>query len=264
MQGSLNWKQSVKIAVLTLLSVCCFVTLVSAASTSLVRQNPKAQYAILKEAYLQSPSSFGYTRTSGEYNFPICGPADLSLHTPDQLTRALSILAFEVVETSRFFLALKYPNESWGPPLAEYEARQLDYISRYSQKNADLADQMSDKLTERVASYRQKVAPGLPKVGYVSWQTYCGDYYVPVKVVTRPPGGKIRYWSALYYRFCQRQGLSGNDITECNQWNEASDGEEINVSGAYWYQANWRSGLKALGQKDFGANPNAKVWVIQP
>lgn len=69
---------------------------------------------------------------------------------------------------------------------------------------------------------------------------------------------------ALFHDFCAAQGITAEDFKECDQWVEISDGEEVVLSGIYWYQAEWNDGAKRQGKKDTSRLPlSATEWIIE-
>jgi hypothetical protein len=221
-------------------------------SKYLVRVDPKRQYRLLRTILFEEPQGFQYEPGKhGGYDFWLCPNWEVELFGPDETSKALARLARVAVDITRFFTFLRYPKHVWEPILAGFELQQLESIIESGDLKGDLVYPFTDSLFRRAEAYRTTQDRSFPKITSVKLSLGCGDTYATVKVVIRPPGGRIRYWPALYYVFYQRQGLKASDTRECDQWNEASDGEEVVVGGAYWYQATWPKGPLGNWKKGF-------------
>lgn len=68
---------------------------------------------------------------------------------------------------------------------------------------------------------------------------------------------------SLFYSFCDKQGVKASSFKECDQWTKVSDGEEITVVGAYYYEISWSNGPSFISRKDFSSMPDtAKTWMV--
>jgi hypothetical protein len=234
-------------------------------STALIKKDLRGQYAIFKRVLSSEnmPLQLVPAR-DGEHYLAFCADSVVPLSNRDELTHQISKLAYEIFITSKALTSLGYAQAAWKETLSEYESRQLDHIAESGKRSGSVAEQLGNRLSLQIREYRRTTNPKLPKIAMVEWQGPCGDYFETVRVITRPPGGRIRFFPSLYGRFCEAQGINASNFKECNQYDERSDGEEVSVSGAYIYQVTWPDGKTGSGRRDFGPNPSAKTWVIEP
>jgi hypothetical protein len=250
------------IIVLTLPSVCIAQT----SSSSLAKNDIQGQYRILKSVYAkQNLNLSSTTRPNARtvYDLNACAPAAPEFNAADRMTSNMAGLAAEILLSAATLKWMGYPDPVWQPALSQYEQLQLNSMMKTGAVDHKISYDSSELLIKRLDLFRAQSAISLPKA---RWETECGGSGLSVTVKTVPPGGKLSIIPLLFHSFCSAQGLKSNSITECNQWIEVSDGEELLVSGVYFYRASWKDGSSAQGRKDTDKIPESNTqqyWVVR-
>jgi len=239
-------------------------------SATLVRKHPVQQYEIFRGVYAKlinealerhtGPLPSNSASESGLLVF--CGGGELEIYHEDKRTWEFAMLAFEIVQTSISLKLLKYPEAVWKEDLAEYETQQSHHIAKHRVRSDRIAYRYTLRLFTKLTTYQKVTDSTLKPVIGLSWQHGCGEYHMSVKVVTRPRGGRVQVLPYLYYAFCEAQGLNAKNFKECNHWDEVRDGEELRVSGTYYYRALWKGGRALEGRKNFDNARDGSRWLI--
>jgi hypothetical protein len=245
------------------ISIWIATSAVAEQSSTLVKNDIVGQYQMMKRTYEKEYPSSSSSRPNRKevYDLVDCIGADPALTTKDKLTHDIAVLAAEIVDASRMLAWVGYPPSLWQTAINDYEKGQLDRISSGKGFSADIEKRAAQSLLKVLDAERTESKPPLAKV---AWETDCGGQGIEVKITTLPRGGTIRILPALYYSFCKAQGVNAETIKECNRWDEIADGAVLLLSGAYWFQANWRSGPTTEGRKDTSRISDGQWIVRQP
>lgn len=231
-------------------------------STTRVRSDIAGQYALMKQVVDQTyrkPLHKGTPKRSEKYDLTGCVGADPSVFSGDKLSTGLAVIAAEVRLASLSLQWAGYPREVWQPLIARFEREMLRSISVAKPWNAEKYQALSSDASDKLKAYRESNRQ-LPEV---YWEVGCGGTYHILKLTTEPRGASLRMTPSLFYLFCSKQGVQATSFSECNQWTRVADGEEVAVSGAYYYQVNWSGGPATTDRKDFSTvSGKATVWRV--
>lgn len=232
-------------------------------SSQLMRQDIGKQYLLIKDVFTKNQLS-GSTRTKISSKETVdlvdCVAAYPELSSKNRSANYLAVLAGEISTASLVLTSLKYPKDVWSPLLAEYEREQLARLASGRSYSNSITEKHSQPLVMQVNAYRN--AHG-NRAASVAWETGCGGTGRPIKVIMRPAGGTVRLVPELWYDVCTKQGINPKNFAECDHWDSASDGEELLVSGRYWYRATLKDGSVIENKKDFSNLPASSAeWII--
>lgn len=242
------------LALLTLAaSILTSINAHAQSSTQRVKQDRHQQYSLIKRAFKETfpyqPSSRPNIRET--YDLSDCTGADPRVVGGEQI----AILAAEISTVSDMLNWLGYPKSLWQDRLRDFEQQQLN------RPNRNAVHAFANKLVVDLNNYRKTTGTRLAPV---QWDTECGGRGMPLKIVTSPKGGDVRLLPMFYYNVCRLQNIDPDNPTQCDRWEELSDGEETLLQGVYRYMASWPNGQTKRGRQDFDRFPeDQSVWTIR-
>jgi hypothetical protein len=151
-------------------------------------------------------------------------------------------------------------SESVSKPLiTNYENNQLP-IQLKSEERTDLGyESEMPQIALALNRYRQQTNGSLPKF-VVSGGCGAGD--VGVRIVLRPPNGRVFFIPRFAYVLCGKQGLNPDDTIQCDRWREAVGGSLSYVAGDYIYLARWSDGTVRKGPLGFNNSGQDGATIV--
>jgi len=227
-------------------------------STDLVRANPRAQYALLKDVNARTPYRLpGRPDPRQEYDIALCG--DEAALTADELTGRLAYLARQVDKASFMLQWADYPRSIWQPLLADYERTALDAAVNGLSSDNDGTSRIKELLTQRLEAQRRTSGNRLPHVKWLG----CAGGGVELKIKTIPSGGDVWVILEFWHDLCGKQQLDADDRNQCNHGMDFADGDETELLGSYRYVVTWSNGRQRKGRQEFDDNWKNPTWTIR-
>jgi hypothetical protein len=245
------------VVLITAATVGCAVAFAQT-SSAMVKADPSRQYEAVRKT-MQSfyerglLSSYIGLHSSHTYDLYSCmEPAEFAgeSHYPDYKDKSwdlsyLITLAATTVLWRNDFLRLGVPPQVSEPLVSRYEEVALKQGGRLS----DTQDETGKKqLATALNSYRRQSEPSLPRFVV---QGGCGGGEIEVRLVLRPPDGRLFLIPVFLYKLCQVQHLDPVDARSCDRWTEVVNGAVSYVSGDYIYMARWTDGAVRCGPLGF-------------
>jgi hypothetical protein len=201
---------------------------------------------------------------------------------PEPTWRAMAVedLALKVSEIEAGLTNGGYSETVFGPPLQQYERRELARIAAravHPPKRNSSGDDPAEEAYEQaqdasLAALARGVEAGRlsrqPWLKPVVSQGGCGAAEAPVVLRSDPARAVVWFITQFSFEVCKAKGLDPWNLDACGRWGEMALGRKTYLSGTYVYQAQWAGGARTRGQTsvqpgDDDTGPPVVVWIRQ-
>ncbi len=246
MGGASSWAQA---AVPTEAAATTTTTVIQSSSEK-VRENPKAQYVLVKTVVSQAMGVVDARARPiepGGYNLlKYCWTAenvlgDWAQHaglTGEMVTRALETRSWQ-----RDLVRAGYPEAAVAEGIGRYEAALLaaNFAGAARTRAVDVLVSELDAL--------RHATPGTTQIRAIH-RCERERRSLGLNVVTAPEGGRARFVPYVLHQLCQAQQIDADDPARCDYWMDNKAEGPMSFAGETVYSVRWSDGSTAKGQFD--------------
>jgi hypothetical protein len=208
-------------------------------------------YSLIKSYLAPRVTGSGYLPGSDEkvlYLYTCSGPESIigEGETGNRSLDDFTLLAYDVLDTSKALDRAGYPRSVWKPTLDRYEASQIGRIAN-GKRISDDFDENSHflkNLAKLLNDYRTKMHKSSLREPYTGTPG-CGAGEAPVYIKVKPKATRIQYINMLYFNLCQYKGWTPLEASSCHYWKDYNVGASSGMSGNYKILVTWPDGTTA-------------------
>lgn len=223
---------------------------VAQSSSEKVRENPAAQYVLVKtvvgqamgvmDARAQPPEPEGYNLLK------YCWTAENVLGDWAEragLTGAMVVRALETRSWQRDLARAGYPEAPTAEAIGHYEAALV---------SAGFTDAIRARAVEALARELDGLRLKTPGAAPVRAVHRCDGQRrsLALNYTTAPADGRVRFMPWVLHQVCQAQQLNPDDEVRCDYWMSSKTDEPISFAGETVYSVRWPDGSTANGRFD--------------
>lgn len=218
-------------------------------SSEKVRENPAAQYLLVKTVVAQASGLLDARAKPIEpegYNLlKYCWTAENVLGDWAErsgLTGAMVVRALETRSWQRDLKRAGYPEAPVAEAIARYEAALIA---------AGFTDAARARAVDVLISDLDAIRRTAPGAAPANAVRRCGDRRsLGLNFKTVPPDGRVRFMPYVLHQVCEAQQLNPDDPVRCDYWLYGKDNGPMSFAGETVYSVRWLDGSTANGRFD--------------